>query len=111
MLLKKKTRLDFSRFDLGRGPWIRCTVLTFPPLIGWMLIRFRCVDITQLYLRSTCTGASGLVYWNVVVRPTLMGTKNVYENGPNPFFFFLFFQSYGNENGPDSYSQIRLSVS
>ena len=24
---------------------------------------------------------------------------------------FLFFQSYGNENGPDSYSQIRLSVS
>ena len=32
-----------------------------------------------------------------------------YENGPNPFF--LFFQSYGNENGPDSYSQIPLSVS
>ena len=37
-----------------------------------------------------------------------MGTKNLYENGPNPFFFF---QSHGNENGPDSYSQIRLSVS
>ena len=45
------------------------------------------------------------------VRPTLMGTKNLYENGPNPFFVFCFFQSYGNENGPDSYSQIRLSVS
>ena len=41
--------------------------------------------------------------------PTLMGTKNLYENGPDPFF--LFFRSYGNENGPDSYSQIRLSVS
>ena len=26
-------------------------------------------------------------------------------------FFFVFFQSYGNENGPDSYSQIHLSVS
>ena len=23
-----------------------------------------------------------------VVRPTLMRTKNLYENGPNPFFFF-----------------------
>ena len=60
-----------------------------------------------------------------------MGTKNLYENGPNPFFFvffnllgtrmvqiriaksvsFRFFQSYGNGNGPYSYSQIRLSVS
>ena len=58
-----------------------------------------------------------------------MRTKNLYENEPNPFFCFLFFQSYGNENGPDSYgnengpdsygnengpdsySQIRLSVS
>ena len=38
-----------------------------------------------------------------------METKNLYENGPNPFFFF--FQSYGDENGPDPYSQIRLSVS
>ena len=40
-----------------------------------------------------------------------MGTKKLYENGPNPFVFFVFFQSYANENGPDSYSQIRLSVS
>ena len=39
-----------------------------------------------------------------------MGTKNLYENGPNSFFV-CFFQSYGNENGSDSYSQIRLSVS
>ena len=46
----------------------------------------------------------------VVLRPALMGTKNLYENGPDPFFLF-FFRSYGNENGPDSYSQIRLSVS
>ena len=23
-----------------------------------------------------------------IVRPTLMGTKNLYENGPNPFFLF-----------------------
>ena len=22
------------------------------------------------------------------LRPTLMGTKNLYENGPNPFFLF-----------------------
>ena len=44
-------------------------------------------------------------------RPTLTRTKNLYENGPNPFFFF-FFQSYGNDTGPDSYSsQIRLRVS
>ena len=41
-------------------------------------------------------------------RPTLMGTKNFYENGPNPFFFS---RSYGNENGLDSYSRIHLSVS
>ena len=39
-----------------------------------------------------------------------MGMKNLYENGPDPFFLF-FFRSYGNENGPDSYDQIRLSVS
>ena len=25
-----------------------------------------------------------------VVRPTLMGTKNLYENGPDPFFFVFF---------------------
>ena len=24
------------------------------------------------------------------LRPTLMGTKNVYENGPDPFFFVFF---------------------
>ena len=48
-------------------------------------------------------------YAEETARPTLMGTKKLYENGPNPFFFF--FQSYGNEIGPDSYSQIRLSVS
>ena len=29
----------------------------------------------------------------------------------NQVRFFRVFQSYGNENGPDSYSQIRLSVS
>ena len=45
------------------------------------------------------------------IRPALiMGTKNLYEKGPNPVFFG-FFQSSGNENGPDSYIQIRLSVS
>ena len=35
----------------------------------------------------------------------LIGTKNFYENGLNLFFVV---QSYGNENGPDSYSQIRF---
>ena len=25
-----------------------------------------------------------------VLRPALMGTKNLYENGPNPFFFVFF---------------------
>ena len=25
-----------------------------------------------------------------VVRPALMGTKNLYENGPDPFFLFFF---------------------
>ena len=35
-----------------------------------------------------------------------MGTKNLYENGLDPFF--CFFRSNGNENGPDSYSQIRF---
>ena len=24
----------------------------------------------------------------MLLRPTLMHTKNLYENGPNPFFFF-----------------------
>ena len=27
-------------------------------------------------------------FYNRVIRPTLMGTKNLYENGPNPFFLF-----------------------
>ena len=31
-----------------------------------------------------------------------MGTKNLYKNGSNPFFFF---QSHGNGNGPESSSQ------
>ena len=25
-----------------------------------------------------------------IFRPTLMGTKNLYENGPDPFFFVFF---------------------
>ena len=37
-----------------------------------------------------------------------MGTNNLYENGPNPFFFFSIL---GEREGPDSYSQIRLSIS
>ena len=37
-----------------------------------------------------------------------MGTKNLCENGPSPFFLG-FFQSYGNGNDPDSYREIRLS--
>ena len=48
--------------------------------------------------------------WISFLRPTLIHTKNLYENGPNPFFI-VFFQSYGYENGPDSYGQIRLSFS
>ena len=42
-----------------------------------------------------------------------MGTKNLDENSPNPFFvFFAFFQSaYGNESGPDLFREICLSVS
>ena len=28
---------------------------------------------------------TGWIFFNLL-RPTLMGTKNVYENGPNPFF-------------------------
>ena len=39
------------------------------------------------------------------------GNEKLIRNGPNPFFVFVVFQSYGNENGPDSYNQIRLSVS
>ena len=30
-----------------------------------------------------------LPFWDfLALRPTLMHTKNLYENGPNPFFFF-----------------------
>ena len=58
------------------------------------------------------SGSGGMkivdLFW--MLRPTLMHTKNLYDNGPNPFFFGLF-QSYGYENGPDSYGQIRLSFS
>ena len=39
-----------------------------------------------------------------------MGTKKLIRKWAKSVFFF-FFQSYGNKNGPDSYSQIRLSVS
>ena len=41
------------------------------------------------------------------VRPTLMGTKTYTKM--DQIRFFEFFHSYGYENGPDSYGQIRLS--
>ena len=45
------------------------------------------------------------------VRPTLMGTKNLYfENGPNPFLF-LFFSILWEREWSRFVSQIRLSVS
>ena len=47
----------------------------------------------------------------VPIRTALIGAKNLYENGSNPFFCCCCFQSYGNENGPDSSSQIHLNVS
>ena len=28
--------------------------------------------------------------FTATLRPTLMGTKNLYENGADPFFFFFF---------------------
>ena len=34
---------------------------------------------------------------NLVLRPTLMGTKNLYENGPNPLQKYGQADSYGNE--------------
>ena len=50
--------------------------------------------------------------WNLcAVRPTLMGTKNLYENGPNPFCFLFFFNLRPTlmhtknlyENGPNPF--------
>ena len=29
-------------------------------------------------------------YSSIIIRPTLMGTKNLNENGPNPFLFLFF---------------------
>ena len=50
--------------------------------------------------------------WNLcVVRPTLIWERKTYTKINQIRFFFFFFQSYRNENGPNSYSQIRLSVS
>ena len=47
---------------------------------------------TTLYLQTldesfvgVFDGISG--NFSMFIRPTLMGTKNLYENGPNPFFF------------------------
>ena len=60
---------------------------------------------------QTTSGISQRVKLFLGIRPTLMGTKNLHENGPNPFFFFFFSILWENKNGPDSYSQIRLSVS
>ena len=40
-----------------------------------------------------------------------MGTRAVYTKMNQIRFVFVFFQSYGDEKGPNSYSQIRLSVS
>ena len=55
------------------------------------------------------------------VRPTLMGKKNLYENGPNPFFLirdqkFGQADSYGNEkliykNGPNRQVWVRSAFS
>ena len=39
-------------------------------------------------LSLVCWQGSTYVYSSTNVRPTLMGTKNLYENGPNPFFLF-----------------------
>ena len=39
------------------------------------------------------------------------GNEKLIRKWTKSVFCFGFFQFYGNENGPDSYSQIRLSVS
>ena len=61
-------------------------------------------ESVQYVCMNVCMVTHIVRVWINRVRPTLMETKNLYENGPNPFLF-CFFQSYGNENGPDSYSQ------
>ena len=38
--------------------------------------------------RSPLLAEHDLFFVFVFVLPTLMHTKNLYENGPNPFFFF-----------------------
>ena len=77
------------------------------PLFNYSSMNMRPSRHTQLNINCLCPF---LVCKFFFLRPTLMGTKNLDEIGPNPFFP-VFFQSYGNDNGPDSYSQIRLSVS
>ena len=40
--------------------------------------------------KQTWNKGSGQEYNNMILRPTLMHTKNLYENGPNPFFSGFF---------------------
>ena len=44
-------------------------------------------------------------------RPTLMGTKNLYENGPNPFFLFSFFFFLFSDHMGTRLVQIRIEKS
>ena len=47
----------------------------------------------------------------VINKADSYGNEKLIRKWTKSVFLFCFFQSYGNENGPDSYSQIRLSVS
>ena len=40
--------------------------------------------------KQTWNKGSGQEYNNMILRPTLMHTKTLYENGPNPFFSGFF---------------------
>ena len=44
-------------------------------------------DGSNIGSTKSCRGETHR-YTVSTLRPTLMGTKNLYENGPNPFFLF-----------------------
>ena len=53
------------------------------------VLRLKYLPYEVLYKSGMFLGVFQFVKkMKLLIRPTLMHTKNLYENGPNPFFFF-----------------------
>ena len=93
-----------------RGPLSR--LVGKPPLSPWLsknvLPLTKAANGPNSAISLTPTFDRILFY---VCKANSYGNEKLIRKWTKSIFCFCFFRSYGNENGPDSYSQIRLSVS